>query len=264
MEIIKHNNDMIHIKRLNEMNKYQSAMVNMLNACDTLRIGSASYTFACAFGNGDWEDLPETHRRISGQLRSFVKGNGSVEIEWDLNLDTGTIAGWDSGLVEIYFKVADMGEYMLMKDGKPVCEVTGEYVPNFLQIEDKNTYGDYISIMIDENGHINGWNGNLKRQVFSFFRKYGRYVGTREVSESRDDGRYYYFSEKSITREVYVPETFDDEFKSQFDDMDNRQLYEAIKELYDLVAGDPMPNKYDRDELLSWIYEYAREMLENE
>lgn len=83
----------------------------------------------------------------------------------------------------------------------------------------------------------------------------------RGLRESRDDGRYCYFSEKSITREVYVPETFGDEFKSQFDDMDNRQLYDAVKELYDFVAGDPMPNKYDRDELLSWIYEYALDMV---
>ena len=86
----------------------------------------------------------------------------------------------------------------------------------------------------------------------------------KKINEYRNDDRYYYFSESSLSREVYVPDTFDDEFKQQFDDMTNKQLYDAVGELYDFVTGDTKPNMNDRDELLSWIYEYACGMIDEQ
>lgn len=247
---------MIHIKRLNEMN-YREAVSQALNSCDTLRLGMASHTFSCAFGDGEWEELPETHRRIYGQLKPNVVGDTSIEIQWDINISDGTIAGWDSGEVEIYFKVIDMCVYTLMRGNTPVLTVKGEYVPEFLQLEDTNTYGDYISIFIDANGHIRNWNGNQKRQIISFFRKYG----SRALTENRYDDRYYYFDTETLAKEVYVTEHFDDEFKEQFADKTNKQLYDAVMSLYDFVAGDTKPNLNDRDDILIWLYEYAYEAI---
>lgn len=146
-----------------------------LNSCDTLRLGLASYTFACMFADDDdWEELVDTDRYITGKLNPHFKGDTSIEIEWDIDLRTGVIKGWDCGEVEIYFKVTDMAEYALMCNGEVVAKIDSgrTYVPLFLQIEDDECFDDYISIKIDERGHINKWNGNTKRQVIAFFKRW--------------------------------------------------------------------------------------------
>lgn len=86
----------------------------------------------------------------------------------------------------------------------------------------------------------------------------------KKINEFRNDDRYYYFSEAALEREVYVPETYGEEFTKQFDDMSNRQLYDALNSLYDFAGGDTRPDMNDREEMLQWLYEYAYSMLEDE
>lgn len=90
-----------------------------------------------------------------------------------------------------------------------------------------------------------------------------RNMKIKKINEMSNDDRYYYFSESDLNREVYVPEVFDDDFKKQFDDLDNAKLFSAIKSLYDLVQGDEKPDTNDRDDLLKWIWEYAVCALED-
>ena len=86
----------------------------------------------------------------------------------------------------------------------------------------------------------------------------------RVLKESRhNDDRYWYFSERGLNREVYVPLVFNKEFVRQFDDMSNEQLYNAVLGLYDYIEGDDMPDINNRNEMCEWIWEYADDMLRN-
>jgi hypothetical protein len=89
------------------------------------------------------------------------------------------------------------------------------------------------------------------------------YIKTFNEMFGRDDDRYCYFSEKDFNREIYVPETYGDDFTSQFDDITDAELYDLIGSLYDFTAGDERPDRNDREEMLGWIYEYAVSMLED-
>lgn len=74
--------------------------------------------------------------------------------------------------------------------------------------------------------------------------------------------RNYYIPTEDINRLVYVPSRFTDEFKKQFDDLDNQQLYNSIMELsdYDSIESEEV-NINDRKSLLLWIWEYASDRL---
>ena len=43
----------------------------------------------------------------------------------------------------------------------------------------------------------------------------------KKINEFRNDDRYYYFSEAALEREVYVPETYGEEFTKQFGTIDD-------------------------------------------
>lgn len=144
---------------------------------DTVRMELASKSYWCRFAgeDPDGESLMETNRYITGKNTEEFRGEPK-EIVWDLDIKTGVIRGvedgvskpWESGEVYIGFKVVDMGNYILMGNGREIFRKDYEYVPEFLQIEE-NGWGDYIEIVIEKDGKVRGWGDLRKRQVFSFF-----------------------------------------------------------------------------------------------
>lgn len=84
----------------------------------------------------------------------------------------------------------------------------------------------------------------------------------KRINEFNDSGRYCYIGVESLNKEIRVPETFCDEFKEQFNDADNKQLLDIIMELYDFASTDRKPDVNDREELLSWLYEYCCAMID--
>ena len=166
---------MAHIKRLNEMASVHADYFDGL----TLRIGIAAHGYMCAFYDesegqyGAWEELDEIGWKIPGQICSQLRCDGSTEIEWDVDIRSGQIMNWDDNVnVKVYFKVVDMGVYSILADGGDItlCEVKGEYVPKFLQI-DKNGFDDYIAITIN-NGCIMGWDNRVMAKLRAFFEPY--------------------------------------------------------------------------------------------
>lgn len=165
---------MTRIKRINEMT-VRPGFVR--SHCDTVRMELASRSYWCRFAgeNKDGECLMETNRYITGKNTPEFSGELG-EIVWDLNIKTGVICGvedgvskpWESGEVYIGFKVVDMGNYILMGNGREIFRKDDEYVPEFLQIEE-NGWGDYIEIVIEKDGKVRGWNDMRRQQVFGFF-----------------------------------------------------------------------------------------------
>lgn len=80
----------------------------------------------------------------------------------EIDVDSGIITNWTKGTSAfIHFKVCDEGSYYLKDDsGEIVAKIEDDYVPRVM-CPDKNGYGDYIIMNIDENGQIDKWNNNL-------------------------------------------------------------------------------------------------------
>lgn len=163
--------------------------------CDTVRLELTSLTYDCKFKGEEDECLIETNRYIFGKTVDVFNGDYD-EIQWDIDIESGTIKGWDSGEVEIYFKVTDGGTYTLMEKGKVLAKIT-DYVPLFLQI-DYPGYNDYVYITIDKDGRIKNWDGKRRKlQIIDFFKgkeepisyySAGR-SGNRAIPESRSRRR---------------------------------------------------------------------------
>lgn len=86
-----------------------------------------------------------------------------------INIDSGKILDWPigkSGSVEM--KVCDEGVYTLLdSDKRKVLEISYDYVPNKL-IPERDGYGDYIKLCIDENGIITNWYKNPSIEEFIY------------------------------------------------------------------------------------------------
>jgi hypothetical protein len=74
-----------------------------------------------------------------------------------IDIDTGVITNWIKGVTaDIHYKVCDAGHYELKDiEGEVVATQEG-YVPTIMCPE-KNGYGDYIKMKVDENGQIANW-----------------------------------------------------------------------------------------------------------
>lgn len=134
--------------------------------CDTFRMELSSRTYCCKFKGEKVENLIDTNRYIFGKTVDKFTGD-DWEITWDMDVNTGIIKGWDSGEVEIYFKVVDGGKYSLLKNGKVIVEKV-DYVPFCLQIDEEG-YGDYVMITVEKNGHVKGWDEKRKMQMVGYF-----------------------------------------------------------------------------------------------
>lgn len=75
----------------------------------------------------------------------------------EIDIETGVITNWKQGkTADIHFKVCDDGEYFLKdSEGNVVTQKEG-YVPNILDL-DRESYGDYIIMTVDEYGKISNW-----------------------------------------------------------------------------------------------------------
>ena len=75
-----------------------------------------------------------------------------------IDLENGVIVNWPKGVkVHVYYKVCDDFECTVYDEyDNEVLHYEG-YVPDFMAIEEEG-YGDYIDMIIDENGCICDWN----------------------------------------------------------------------------------------------------------
>ena len=85
--------------------------------------------------------------------------HGHKKFYWQptIDLENGVIINWPKGVkVHVFYKVCDAFECTIYdKNDNEVLHYEG-YVPDFMAIEDEG-YGDYIDMIIDENGYINDW-----------------------------------------------------------------------------------------------------------
>lgn len=74
-----------------------------------------------------------------------------------IDIDNGVIVDWPKGTTaNVHYKVCDAGKYSLLDENHNVVLSIDDYVPNKL-IPDRDSYGDYIVMKIDENGKILNW-----------------------------------------------------------------------------------------------------------
>ena len=75
-----------------------------------------------------------------------------------IDLENGVIVNWPKGVkVHVFYKVCDDFECTVYDEyDNEVLHYEG-YVPDFMSIEEEG-YGDYIDMIIDENGCIQDWN----------------------------------------------------------------------------------------------------------
>jgi hypothetical protein len=75
----------------------------------------------------------------------------------EIDIETGKILNWKQGVkAHIHYKVCDDGIYVLLDDKGDVVHTKEGYVPECMYPLE-NGYGDYIIMIIDENGVIEDW-----------------------------------------------------------------------------------------------------------
>ena len=75
-----------------------------------------------------------------------------------IDIKDGVIVNWCKGITaHAFYKICDDGSYALLDDDHNVLYDVDSYVPSILAIEDQG-FGDYIDMVIDENGKIKDWN----------------------------------------------------------------------------------------------------------
>jgi hypothetical protein len=106
-----------------------------------------------------WEDAEVNGVEDSeGTLIPFRKGDYWCPV---IELDTGIIKDWPKGTTaKVHYKCCDDGEYWLIADDGYEVKYPGYYVPNILDLTGES-YGDYVILVIDENGKIDGWPSTL-------------------------------------------------------------------------------------------------------
>jgi hypothetical protein len=82
-----------------------------------------------------------------------------------IGVDDGIIDSWPQGQSgRLQMKVCDEGTYKLLDEkGEEIAAIYQDYVPNGLI---SGEYGDYIDLIIDENGRVTNW---PKRPTFGAF-----------------------------------------------------------------------------------------------
>jgi hypothetical protein len=99
------------------------------------------------------------------ELRPYVVGENVI---LKINLKSGFIEGWGEKIgfaVDFFEKIVDAGSYWLIDaDGNGLIGYCG-YVPNKV-IPEKDGYGDYIDLKINEFGVITNWYEDYSLQEF--------------------------------------------------------------------------------------------------
>ena len=119
---------------------------------------------------GDENSLLATN--LANKIGGFAFETGDkkyIEVEYDkyghkkfywtptIDLENGVIINWPKGVkVHVFYKVCDDFECTVYDEyDNEVLHYEG-YVPDFMAIEEEG-YGDYIDMIIDENGCIKDW-----------------------------------------------------------------------------------------------------------
>lgn len=77
-----------------------------------------------------------------------------------IDIKEGIIVNWRKGTTaHAFYKICDDGTYSLLDADKKILYEVDSYVPDILAIGDSG-FGDYIDMVIDEDGKINGWTCN--------------------------------------------------------------------------------------------------------
>lgn len=75
-----------------------------------------------------------------------------------IDIKEGVITNWRKGTTaHAFYKICDDGVYSLLDTEKKVLYEVESYVPSILAIEDSG-FGDYVDMIIDEDGKIKDWN----------------------------------------------------------------------------------------------------------
>ena len=84
-------------------------------------------------------------------------GHKSFYWQPTIDIENGVIINWPKGVkARIFYKVCDDFSCTISDENdNEVLQYNG-YVPNFMAIEDEG-FGDYIDMVVDENGTIKGW-----------------------------------------------------------------------------------------------------------
>lgn len=99
----------------------------------------------------DEEDIPKDFPlRVENDKNGYDWWDATIEI------DTAKILNWPQGITgEMFMKVCDEGSYFLLDEaGETIKEIIEDYVPNNLL---PGEYGDYVSLVINEDGIITNW-----------------------------------------------------------------------------------------------------------
>lgn len=92
-----------------------------------------------------------------------------------IDADTGDVIGWPNGVTaDIHYKVCDDGTYWLEDENGNKYHEIDAYVPELFDFCD-DSYGDYIIMTINKNGHIEEWydKDELKNRIDSFLEEEG-------------------------------------------------------------------------------------------
>jgi hypothetical protein len=79
-----------------------------------------------------------------------------------IDIDSGVITNWTQGVkADVHYKICDAGSYYLQdSEGNSVLSIENDYVPEIM-CPKENGYGDYIIMIVDENGKIENWKQTL-------------------------------------------------------------------------------------------------------
>ena len=102
---------------------------------------------------------------------------GDDKWRWEIKIDveTGNIKDWPEGVTaNIHYKVCDEGIYWLEDTEGGKHHEIDSYVPEILDL-DGDSYGDYVIMTVNENGHIEEWwdKSQIKRELERYFLESG-------------------------------------------------------------------------------------------
>lgn len=103
--------------------------------------------------------------------------NENKLLDFKIDVHSGHIVDWKNGNVaRVHYKVCDQCNYLLLNENGDVLFSLNEnglwYVPEFLDFE-KESYGDYLIMNIDNKGFIQEFNKDtMRNSLIEFKEKY--------------------------------------------------------------------------------------------
>lgn len=85
------------------------------------------------------------------------------DFRWNILIDikTGKVLNWVDGVyADVYYKVVDDGIYTAYDNNMHIVKKIEDYVPKLMDFDDRDGsfgFGDYMGLIINENGYIENW-----------------------------------------------------------------------------------------------------------